>query len=112
VVVKVGQTFTCTAVLDGQTVKMDGTVTGNDGRFTVVPDSAIIDVAGATKILTSGITAQTHLHSTVDCGSRKVVVIVVGQTFDCMARLAGEKPRTVKVTAVDHQGNLRYTLGP
>lgn len=107
-----GQAFVCMTELDGQLLLIDGVVTSSDGRFSVVPRSDVIDVASATAKLAAGIREQTHARPSVSCGSRRVVVVPVGGSFECTATFAGGRPRPVKVTVTDRQGNVRYTLAP
>jgi len=107
-----GATFVCSTVLDGQPVQMDGTVTGSKGRFTVVPQAAIIPIASATSLLTQDITNQTHVQPRVDCGTLRVAVVAVGQSISCSATFPGQQPRKVTVTVTDRQGDVRYTLAP
>jgi hypothetical protein len=107
-----GATFVCSTVLDGQPVHMDGTVTGSNGQFTVVPDAAIIPIASATSLLTQDITNQTHVRPRVDCGTLRVAVVAIGRSISCSATFPGQKPRKVTVTVTDRQGDVRYTLAP
>ena len=106
-----GQTFVCTATIDGQTVQMDGTVTGS-GRFTVEPRSVIISVPTIESSLAAELQKQTHIKPVVDCGSREVLVVEVGGTFACSAAFTVGKPRAVKVTVVNLQGHYLYQLAP
>ncbi len=108
----IGATFVCSTVLDGQPVQMDGTVTGTNGQFTVVPEAAIISIASATSLLTQDIANQTHVTPKVDCGTRRVAVVAIGKSITCSATFPGQKSRQVTVTVTDRQGDVRYTLAP
>jgi Domain of unknown function (DUF4333) len=107
-----GQTFLCTATLDGQTLDLDGTVTSGGGHFTISPTEAIIVVDSSTAQLTARIDSQTGAKATVSCGTRSVLVVPVGQTFSCMATFPGQHPRAVTVTVIDIQGHLDVKLAP
>jgi hypothetical protein len=106
-----GQTFVCTATIDGHTVEMDGTATGS-GRFTVQPRSVIISIPAIESSLASELQKLTHVKPVVDCGSGDILVVEVGGTFACTAAFPGGKPRAVKVTVVNRQGDYRYQLAP
>jgi hypothetical protein len=107
-----GQTFTCTATLDGQRVELVATVTGPGGQFTVVPKSAIIVVSSQTAQLADDIEKEAHVRGDVDCGSRSVIVVEVGATFTCTVTFPEQKPRTVTVKVMNVQGDFGYTVAP
>jgi Domain of unknown function (DUF4333) len=107
---KEGQAFVCTAVLDGQAVQMDATVTGSGGSFTIKPDSAIVVVSSLVSELTSKITTQTGHPATVSCGDRSLLVKAVGDDIACSATFPGEKPRAVRVTVVTLDGRFSFSL--
>jgi Domain of unknown function (DUF4333) len=109
--VHAGQTFVCTTTLDGQAVDIDGTVTSGSGKFTFVPTKAVLVVKTLTKILTMGISRQTHLGVVVDCGTHAVLVAAVGRSLTCSATVHGERPRHVTVTVLNLLGSVRYVLG-
>ncbi len=106
-----GQTFVCTATIDGQTIQMDGTATGS-GRFSVEPRSVIISVPTIESSLATELKKQTHIKPVVDCGPKEVLVVEVGGTFACSAVFPGGKPRAVKVKVVNLQGRYLYQLAP
>jgi hypothetical protein len=105
-----GQPFVCRADVDGQAVRLKGTVTAPGGSFTVVPEEAIVGVAAIVTHLVEGISARTGHKPSVDCGVKPVLVVAVGGSFRCSATFAGQKPRPVTVTVVSLQGAVRYTL--
>jgi uncharacterized protein DUF4333 len=107
-----GTEFVCSTVLDGQPVQLDGTVTGSNGRFTFIPQAAIIVIATATSLLTHDLADQTHVRPLVTCGTRLVAVVAVGKSFTCSATFPGQSPRKVTVTVTDRQGHVRVTLAP
>lgn len=107
-----GQTFVCTATLDGQSVDLQGTVTGSGGRFSVMPKSAILGLASLTAQLASQIESRTGSKPIVDCGTRNLLVVPAGKSFTCQAKFAGQQPRVVTVKIADVQGDFGYSLGP
>jgi hypothetical protein len=107
-----GTDFVCSTVLDGQPVQMDGTVTGSNGRFTFIPRAAIIPIASVVSLLTHDLATQTHVQPLVNCGTRLVAVVAVGNSITCSASFPGQSPRKVTVTVTDRQGHVRVTLAP
>jgi hypothetical protein len=107
-----GKTFTCTASMDGQTLHIDGIVTGAGGHFTAAPKEAVVLVAQRTQQLTRDIASQAHTKANVDCTSRTLLVVPVDNTFPCTVTFVGQKPRSVTVKVVDAQGDFTYTVAP
>jgi len=109
---KKGQTFSCQAVLDGETVVLDAAVTDTGGAFTVTPESAIVVVAAAVNQLSQEIGVQTGQAPTVTCGTKLVLVVKVGSAFPCTATFPGQTARAVTVTVVNIQGAFTFILAP
>jgi hypothetical protein len=105
---KKGQQFRCTAVLDGQRVTMNATVTASSGAFTVEPTAAIILVSSLTSEVTTEIAQQVGQTPVVSCGDKNILVVDVGAMVTCTATFPGEQPRLSTVTVVDLDG--RFTL--
>jgi len=107
-----GTTFVCTTVIDNQHVDLDGTVTGSNGQFQVVPRDAIIPIPVLVAYLTSSIKQNARVKEvTVDCGDRQFVVVPVGGTITCTATFPRlPAPRTVTTTVVDKEGRVKYAL--
>jgi hypothetical protein len=107
-----GTTFVCTTVLDGEHLELDGTVTGSDGRYAVVPRDAIIPIASLKTYLSNSILTNTlHRPSSVDCGNRTLAVVAVGGTITCWAAFPNlAQPRRVTTTVLDKDGHVKYTL--
>jgi Domain of unknown function (DUF4333) len=105
-----GQTFICTATIEGQTLHLEGTVGAGGGQFTVAPREAIISVSSQTARLADDIASHTHTAPRVDCGPHTVLIVPVGHTFTCTATFPGEPPRPVTVKVLDLRGDFSYTL--
>ena len=106
----VGQTFECSANLDGQPIQLHATVTGAGGRFTFSSQSVIVAVDSVVATLTGKIQDQTHVRAAVDCGHRSVLVIAVGNSFQCSVTAPGVPDRTATVTVVDNLGDTTVDL--
>jgi hypothetical protein len=107
-----GTSFACTTVLDGQHLELDGTVTGTNGQFQVVPRDAIIRVPLLVQYLSNSISKQTgFVPSLVNCGPRKLAVVAVGGTITCSAAFPHlPQPRKITTTVIDKEGRVKYTL--
>jgi hypothetical protein len=107
-----GTTFVCTTVLDGQHLELDGTVTGNNGQYQVIPRDAIIKVPLLIQFLSNSITKETGFApSLINCGPRKLAVVAVGGTITCSAAFPRlPQPRKVITTVVDKNGSVKYSL--
>jgi Domain of unknown function (DUF4333) len=107
-----GTTFVCTTVLDGQQLLLDGTVTGSNGQYQVVPRDAIVHIPLLVEYLASNIAQQTGVRpSNVDCGTKQFAVVAVGGTIICSATFPRlPAPRTVTTTVVDKEGRVTYTM--
>jgi hypothetical protein len=108
----VGRTFTCLATIEGQTLHLTGTVTKSGGHFTVAPQEAIIVVSQRAQQLKQDIEKQTRSTAQVDCGTRNLLVVPVGQTFPCTVTFPGQPPRQVTVKVIDPQGDFGYSVSP
>ncbi|MGH9054794.1 MAG: DUF4333 domain-containing protein [Acidimicrobiales bacterium] len=107
-----GQAFSCSTILDGQPLQLQGTITDDKGHFTVNPAEAVIVVSHAETQLQGDISAQAHTPTTLDCGTKTLLVVAPGHSFSCTAHLQGQGTRPVTVTVVNLKGDVRYTLAP
>jgi Domain of unknown function (DUF4333) len=107
-----GTTFVCTTVIDKQHLDLDGTVTGSNGQYLVVPRDAIIPIPVLVDFLTSSIKKKANVKEvTVDCGDRQFAVVAVGATITCSATFPGSPGRhTVTTTVLDKKGHVNYAL--
>jgi Domain of unknown function (DUF4333) len=106
-----GTTFVCTTVIDSQHLELDGTVTGSNGQYQVVPRDAIVQIPLLVEYLTSSIEEKGHVKTvTVECGDRQFAVVAVGATITCSAAFPGSPARTVTTTVLDKKGHVDYKL--
>ncbi|HUJ65278.1 MAG TPA: DUF4333 domain-containing protein [Acidimicrobiales bacterium] len=107
-----GTTFVCTTVIDDQPLGLDGTVTGSNGEYRVVPRDAVIHIPVLEEYLTNSIDQKTGVRpKTVECGDREFAVVAVLGTITCSATFPGS-PRAQKVitTVVGKDGSVEYDL--
>lgn len=107
-----GRTFVCRAVLDGQKVRLEATVTGPSGTFTVQPVDPILVPSAVAGQLSKLIGARIGAAASVACPGGAVVVVPVHRTLTCSAAIPGATDRPVVVTVVDRRGDFGYQLGP
>jgi hypothetical protein len=107
---RVGTTFTCTAGIDGQTLRLLGTVTSSKGLYSIEPAEAIVSTAQAASTLQSDISANVHSTVSVDCGPLPVRVVPVNGQFACQVSIAGQGARQATVTVEDLNGHFHYSL--
>jgi Domain of unknown function (DUF4333) len=107
-----GTTFVCTTVLFGDPLDLNGTVTGSNGHYQVVPRDAIIPIPALVNFLQTNIATTTRVKPwTVDCGAKQYAVVAVGGKITCWATSPGlPGPRKVITTIVDPQGRVTYSL--
>jgi Domain of unknown function (DUF4333) len=107
-----GNTFVCKTVIDNQPLELDGTVTGSNGQYQVVPRDAIIHIPLLVEYLKKDIAQRTRLAPwTVDCGTKQFAVVAVGGKITCSAtspRLPA--PRKVVTTVKNKEGQVSYSL--
>lgn len=107
-----GRTFVCTAVLDGQPIRLEATVTGTSGTFTVEPIDPILVPSSVADQLSRLISSRIGRPASVTCPGGAVVVVPVQRTLTCVATIPGATPRQVVVTVVDRRGDFGYQLSP
>jgi hypothetical protein len=108
--IKKGDTFTCTAIVEGQSLRLAVTQTDDEGTVDGQPEQALLSVEKATTAIESSIREQTGIAAQVDCGDKAVLVKDVGATFDCTARAPDGSTRRVAVTVKDLEGNVDFRL--
>ncbi len=102
-----GDTFECTATLDGQPVTVVGTVTdAENGTVNVVFGDAVLDVAA----LESTTAEQLGEGITVECGDENYLVQEVGASFECEATDSSGATAAVAVTVNDVAGNVSFEV--
>jgi Domain of unknown function (DUF4333) len=108
---RVGARFTCTAVIDGQVLRVVGTVTGTQGEVEVHPSDAVIMASKAEAEIGKSLSARLGRRVPVSCAVPPVLVAPVGHSFECTANIAGASRRIV-VTVVNPAGELSYRVLP
>ena len=88
---KTGDTFICTADLDGQDVRVEVTATDDDGNV----NFSTLDI-----VYDQDITEDRGFDVTVDCGDG-IEVVAIGESFECTAADRRGDTRQVQVTAGD-----------
>lgn len=109
---QVGTKFTCTTKLDGQVLRVAGTVTGPRGRVAVHPTSAIIVTSAAEIQIGKSLSSTFKLQvTTVSCAAPPVLVTSPGHSFRCTAEV-GSNRRQVVVTVTDLAGTVSLRVLP
>jgi hypothetical protein len=104
-----GRTFTCSTLIDGQTLLVHGTLTDASGHFDVTLGQAVLPTTKAASTLASQITAQYKEPASVDCGPRAVLVVAPGGSFTCTGTVGGQ-PKSVVVTVENSNGKVNYSV--
>jgi hypothetical protein len=108
---EVGTTFQCTAVIDEQTLRVDGVVTdAEEGSVDVENADAVLRVAFLEDVIGRDFTEQLGVGVTVDCGDTEVIVAAPGLELDCVAVDEDGNEGTVVVEVLDREGNVAYEL--
>ncbi len=95
---KTGDTITCNAVVDGQTVRVAAEVQDDDYNVHFATLDTLFDLERTAEGLDPAITDQVGFPVTVTCGTG-LKVVAIGDSFECTAADSDGDSRTVKVTA-------------
>jgi hypothetical protein len=106
-----GAHFTCIATLDGQPLRVLGTVTDSRGHVQVHPASAVVVKSAAEAEISQSLSKRVGSPVHVSCPLPGLLVASPGHTFGCTAEIAGVE-RHVAVTVVNPAGDLRYRVLP
>jgi uncharacterized Zn-binding protein involved in type VI secretion len=109
---KVGTGFSCSAIVDGQQLALEGSVTSSGGRYSIQPAQAVVVSSQAASALEQQISAQLHESVSVSCSPPAVRVVPAGGQFACSATFGGSASRQVTVTVLDAAGHTRFRLNP
>ncbi|MFD3704233.1 DUF4333 domain-containing protein [Nocardia sp. NPDC058658] len=101
---KKGETFVCTAVLDGNDVRVDVKVEDDEGSVTFTTRDIAFDLAATANSLTTDVAAQVGFPVTVDCG-QGLKIVEVGSVFTCTALDEQGESGTIEVTARNEGGS-------
>lgn len=107
-----GTTFSCTVALDGQTLRIEGTVTdAAEGTVEVVNADAVLFVELLEATIAADFGQQLGARIDVDCGDTEVRVEPVGGRFTCRAADEFGDEADVLVDVVTADGDVAYELG-
>jgi Domain of unknown function (DUF4333) len=106
-----GTRFTCTATLDGQPLRVVGTVTDHRGQFEVHATSAVVVMSAAEAEISRDLSTRVGRPVSVSCPPPELLVARPGHTFRCTADIASVE-RQVAVTVENLAGDLRYQVLP
>jgi len=95
---KAGDTFICTADVDGNAVRVQVRATDDDGNVDFSTLDTVFELSQTADGLATQISKKHGFDVTVDCGEG-LKVVAVGQSFECTAAARSGDTRTVKVTA-------------
>jgi hypothetical protein len=93
-----GETFVCNADVDGNTVRVQATMTDDEGNVDFSTMDVLFDLATTANGLSKTITEDQGFDVTVTCGEG-LKVVEIGKSFTCEAADPEGATRTVKVTA-------------
>jgi hypothetical protein len=106
-----GTHFTCTATLEGQPLRVIGTVTDDKGHVEVRAASAVVVKSAAEAEIGQSLTRKVGRPVSVSCAVPQLLVADPGLAFGCTAEVAGVE-RQLAVTVVNLAGDLRYRVLP
>ncbi|MFC4126626.1 DUF4333 domain-containing protein [Nocardia rhizosphaerae] len=95
---KAGDTFLCTADVDGSTVRVEVVVDDDEGGVRFSTLDLLFDLPETASGLSTDVSAQVGFPVTVDCG-QGLKVVAVGSTFTCTALDNNGGTATVEMTA-------------
>jgi hypothetical protein len=108
-----GETFQCTADMEGAQLPITVTLTHvdtdkgeYDSNFKLA--KALVNTDKAVKELQSSLPVEL-VDATVDCGTPRVRVVEVGGTFECTVS-KGNEPQVVRVVVEDVSGSAQFEL--
>ncbi len=93
-----GDSFVCTADVDGKAVRVEVVVTDADYNVTFSTLDALFDLEGTSQTLTDQLTDHYGFDVSVTCGEG-IEVVAIGQSIDCTAVDPQGDTRTVRLTA-------------
>lgn len=105
---KEGTKFDCTAEVEGQDLRIEVTMTDDDGNATFEAAQAVLDLTRAEEAMGSDIGAQVGAAVEVDCGERDFLVKSPGDTFECTASDEDGNSVTLVATVTDTDGHIQY----
>ena len=106
-----GSKFTCTATLDSQALKVNGSVTGSRGQVVVKPATAVVATKVAEAELAKRLQGTFHQKVGLICHVPALLVATQGRRFGCTATV-GTIKRQLAVTVTGNAGALSYRVLP
>lgn len=108
---KKGDTFICKADLEGEDVRVQATLTDDDGNVDYRTMDTVYDLQALAVELSGNISADRGFEVTVSCGDG-LKVVEIGKSFECVAADRRGDTRPVKVTAggVDEEDRWELIL--
>lgn len=106
-----GSKFTCTTTLDGQALKVNGSVTGSRGQVEVKPATAVVVTKTAEAELGQRLEKTFHQAVGLSCDVPALLVATPGRHFGCTATV-GTIKRQLAVTVTGRAGALSYRVLP
>ena len=101
----------CTALVDGQQLRLNITQDDDEGNVTIVPVQAILDVKQAVALVEQEASKAKKSTMKADCGTQRYLVRDPGTTFDCqVATTSGRSKGRVVVTVKDVEGSVELRL--
>lgn len=95
-----GDTFICTAEVEGEPVRVEVKVADDDGNVDFTTLDVVYDMARTGRLLGDDIESKMGFPVTVQCGSG-VKIVPIGDSFTCTAVDENSVEKTVEVTAVE-----------
>ncbi len=109
--VKRGAVSGCTALVDGQQLRLTITQDDDEGNVSIMPVQAILEVKQAVALVEQEAGKANKSIMKADCGPQRYLVKDPGSTFDCqVATTSGRSKGRVVVTVKDIEGNVDLRL--
>lgn len=108
---QVGSTFTCTATVDSQSLKVNGKVTGTRGQVEVKPATAVVATKAAEADLAKRLKKTFDQAVRLKCQAPALLVATPGRSFGCTV-MVGTIKRQLVVSVTGHSGALSYRVLP
>jgi hypothetical protein len=106
-----GQSFECTAKVDGQDVRIGVTVTdAEEGVVDIASLDAILKIATLEATIADDMTQESGFEVFVECSDENFLVAEVGSTLTCEASDGADQTASVAVTVEDATGNVTFEM--
>jgi hypothetical protein len=105
-----GATFTCTAMIGDEPVRLDVVQLDDRGRVRVEVDRTLLDVEGAAADLAARLTDDVGVPTAVVCDGPPVRVLVIGERLSCTATDPEGRERVFSLEIEDESGAVGIRL--